>query len=421
MRSTAMKKLLFIVLPLILGVLALVAVLYSKRVRDAPPTPLALKPDLVIQGGQVRVSGTGFFPDEPVQVSVLADGAGSVGGEIRETRASLGGTVDSASIVLPDNVTSGEHHLAATGLVSGRRSLATVYVRARAPWLTIQSGDLKPRAPIGLIVGGFAESEPVKVSIRPAKKPQASATPPPDGPHDLGTLSTDRVGNSTFSRYKIPYRTPGDFEVVAHGKISGQEVKQAITLSPYQPTFDLSPWSGPPGLRIQLNARGYAPGENVRIFVGNVTQASASVVADQYGNFWGAGKVPVPYDVMPGPLNVRAVGDDSGASTTRQFNVEHLKPWLELTTYAGAPSAPVQFSGGGWAAGEQVAFHIDSSRTPAVAYGQADGYGWLHYAGPVYVPKDALSKITFIAVGDRSHSVATATFTVVLPFGLRPE
>jgi hypothetical protein len=83
--------------------------------------------------------------------------------------------------------------------------------------------------------------------------------------------------------------------------------------------------------------------------------------------------------------------------------------------------APVEFSGGGWAAGEQVAFHIGSTRNPPVAVAVADAYGWLHYAGPVYVPRDAVNQVTFIAVGQRSHSAAKATFTVVLPFGLRPE
>ena len=47
--------------------------------------------------------------------------------------------------------------------------------------------------------------------------------------------------------------------------------------------------------------------------------------------------------------------------------------------------------------------------------GQADDDGWLRGAGPVTVPPDATRKVTFVAVGEQSHAVATATFTVSAP------
>jgi len=42
-------------------------------------------------------------------------------------------------------------------------------------------------------------------------------------------------------------------------------------------------------------------------------------------------------------------------------------------------------------------------------------------AGQVYVPNDVGDDVIFVAVGERSHLVAAATFKVVLPFGLRPS
>jgi hypothetical protein len=419
--AAAMKRAFVIGVPVLAGLVALGIALFTRHLRDAPATPLVLRPDLVVQDGQTRVSTTGFFPEEAVQISVKATSS-SASSPIRDVQAGVDGTIDAASVVLPDSLPSGEHELIATGMISGRRSRATVFVRAPSPWLTLESGDLKPRAPVGVIVGGFATNEPVAISIRPVPPSKSSPSPvPTESPRQLGVLSTDRVGNSRFTRFLIPYRDAGDVEIIAKGTSSLQEVKKSITLTPYQPTFDLSPWSGPPGLRFQLNARGYAPDESVDIYLGASAKPAATVVADQYGNFWGAGDVPVPYAAFSGPLDVRAVGRDSGASTTRQFSVQRPKPWLELTSYAGAPSAPVEFSGGGWAAGERVSFHLNTALSPAVIYGQADAYGWLHDAGPLYIPKDASNKLTIVAVGDSSHAWATATFTVVLPFGLRPE
>jgi hypothetical protein len=414
------KRVLLIGIPVLAGVAFAVA-LFTRHFRDAPATPLALQPDLVLQNGQTRVSTTGFFREETVQISV-EDTPGVTPRPVRDVEAGLDGTIEAASVVLPESLASGEHDLIANGLISGRRSTATVYVRAPSPWLTLESGDLKPRAPVGVIVGGFATNEPVTISIRSAPaKLGSSPSPPPESPRQLGILSTDRVGNSPFIRFQIPYRSTGDFELVATGASSLQEVNKSITLTPYQPTFDLSPWSGPPGLRVQLKVRGYAPGEDVDIFLGANAKAAATVVADQYGNFWGAGNVPVPVTAFGGPLDVRAIGRDSGATTSRQFNVQRPKPGLELTSYAGAPSAPVEFSGGGWAAGERVSFHLSSALSPALIYRTADAYGWLHDAGPQYIPKDATQKVLIVAVGDSSHVIATATFTVVLPFGLRPE
>jgi hypothetical protein len=52
--------------------------------------------------------------------------------------------------------------------------------------------------------------------------------------------------------------------------------------------------------------------------------------------------------------------------------------------------------------------------------GTADDNGWLKVATPVYVPNDAEDTVIFVAVGEQSHLVSAATFTVVLPFGLQP-
>jgi hypothetical protein len=412
------KKLL--ILPFVVAVAVGGAAFWMHRIQSAPPTPIELNPGLVVQGGQVRLSEDGFYPGEPVDITVVNGSGGNATVPVREAQASLQGSLDATSVILPDSLPSGSHEVNVVGTLSGRRNHVTVWVRAPAPWLTIGPGDLKPKAPISLIVGGFAAGEPVQITMKPDPKATTPTTSPPATPQTLGTLTTDRVGNSAFSTVKVPFKEAGDYQIIAQGSTSHLQLKKSVSLSPYSPTFDLSPWYGPPGLKIQLNARGYAPGESVGIYVGGSQAAVASVVADKYGNFWGAGNVIIPYNVLAGPLDIRAVGTESGATATRQFNVSRPKPWLELTTYYGAPSAPVEFSGGGWAAGEQIEFHLGSLKSPAVATGQADAYGWLHDAGPVYVPRDATDQVVFVAVGQQSHAIATATFKVVHPFGLYP-
>jgi hypothetical protein len=159
----------------------------------------------------------------------------------------------------------------------------------------------------------------------------------------------------------------------------------------------------------------------VHVAFGGPTVEAAVVQADADGNLWGAGPVRVPPTALRGPLVVVLTGEDSGASARPEFGVLETKPWLELTTWWGAPGVPVGFGGGGWIGGEHVTFHVGSSAAPTLAEAQADDYGWLHTSGTAYVPRDADTDVTFIAAGDQSHTTASATYKVVFPFDLRPH
>lgn len=375
---------------------------------------VALEQNPVRQGGQVRVSGGGFYPLEPVSIQVTKQKAGSKTLNLGQIHATSRGSLAASYVALPQNLASGAHTLRAVGEVSHRQSTVVLYVRAPAPWVTLGSSEAKPRAELGLIAGGFAPGEHLRVSLAPPKGSSAVKA------SNLADLPTDRVGNTAWVQVRLPLVPPGHYQIVVRGESSGQELKKSLDLKPYQPSLQLSPWAGPPGTKVQLNARGFEPGEKVQVYLGGSAKSVATVVADRYGNLWGAGPVKMPYSDAATTLTVKLVGTDSKAWTEADFKVLKPKPWLQLTQYWGAPGGSVEFSGGGWAAGERIAFHIGSAKSPAVAYGTADDYGWLHNAGPVTVPKDAIYQITFVAVGESSHSVATATFKIVLPFGISP-
>jgi hypothetical protein len=170
---------------------------------------------------------------------------------------------------------------------------------------------------------------------------------------------------------------------------------------------------------VQLNAHGFAPNEPVHVALGG-TQDSTPLQADEDGNLWGAGPFHIPQSAPSGGLTIDLSGGDSGATTTAEFKVLDPKPWLELTSWSGAPGAPVGFGGGGWIGGEQVSIHIGAATSPAVASEVADDGGWLKGADQVYIPNDVDDDVIFVAVGDKSHIAAAATFKVVFPFGLRP-
>ncbi|MGH2457441.1 MAG: hypothetical protein ACRDIY_01075 [Chloroflexota bacterium] len=385
--------------------------------RAPGPGPSRLDPNPVRQGSQVRVSVTGFLPLEPLSMVVSEKQSGGPSLSLGVVPASTDGGLDQVYVALPDDLASGSHQVTIEGQVSGRQSTAVVYVRAKTPWATLASGESKPRAELGLVAGGFQPGETVSVLFSP---PQGAKPSRPATTHRLANLPTDRVGNTTWTLVRLPLVKPGAYSLLVKGNSSGAELRKDLTLSAYQPSVELSPWAGPPGIKVKLNAKGFEPGEKVGVYLGAATASAAKLVADRDGDLWGAGPVTIPYVSGLAPLTIDLVGEDSTARTSAQFRVLAPKPWLELTQYWGAPGGSVEFSGGGWAGGERIAFHVGSVKSPPVAYGQADDYGWLHNAGPATIPKAATYQVTFVAEGESSHSIATATFKIVLPFGISP-
>jgi len=375
---------------------------------------LALSPLPVQQGGQVLVSGRGFSPGEVVALSAAKAAAGAEVLALGESTASASGTIDAVPLALPDELQSGPHAIEGLGMTSGRRSTGTLWVRAREPWLVLSAYEVRPNGELGLIAGGF---EP-QASVRGTLEPRSDHALPNV---ELFTTPTDQVGNTEWVSVKVPLTAPGAYSVVLRGASAGQELRRNMDVIPLKPNVELSPWAGLPGIPVQLNGRGFAPNERVHVGWGAASNEAGVLQADQEGNMWGAGPIRVPQGALTGPLNMVFVGEDSGATASSEFKVLEVKPWLELTSWSGAPGVQVGFGGGGWAAGEAVSFYVGSSGGPVVGAGQADDWGWLKTTGPAIVPADAELDVTFVAVGERSHAVATAKYTLVFPFDLRPS
>ena len=380
----------------------------------APAALLAIKPQPAPQSGQVEVSGSGFDAGESISIS-----AGKTA-DVHSDKLPLANAVAGADgalipivLTLPDDLQSGAHALEATGQTSGRRGTATLWVRAPQPWLVLESYDVPQYGDVGLVAGGFEPMDQVDVSLQPAGGASGPSV-------DLVTLPTDQAGNAVWTQLKLPRVAAGSYTMVLHGQASAADLRREVHVTPLKPIIELSPWAGPPGVPVQLSVRGFGPGERIHASVGGA-QDPAQLQADEYGNLWGAGPIRIPQSAAAGTLALNLVGEESGATSTAEFKVLEAKPWLELTTWSGAPGAPVGFGGGGWIGGERVSIHLGSATNPAQSSGTADDNGWLKAAGQVYVPNDiAEDDVIFVAVGEQSHLVAAATFKVVFPFGLRP-
>jgi hypothetical protein len=376
-----------------------------------PAALLAIDPQPAPQSGQVHISGTGFEANESVEISVgkTADAATAML-TVANATTTGDGSFQPVTLTLADELQSGAHAIAAVGQTSGRRSAATLWVRAPQPWLVLDTYDVPQYGDLGLVAGGFEPMDQVQVSLDPGANGSSV---------QLVNLTTDQAGNAVWTQLKLPKVAAGTYAMVLHGQANGAELRRDIHVTVLKPTVELSPWAGPPGVSVQINARGFGPSEQVHVSFGGMPDPT-TLTADEYGNLWGAGPVHIPQSAPAGALALNLVGADSGAKASPEFKVLDPKPWLELTAWSGAPGAPVGFGGGGWIAGERVSIHMGSATSPAQSTGAGDDGGWLKGAGQVYIPNDVGDDVIFVAVGEQSHLVAAATFKVVLPFGLRP-
>jgi hypothetical protein len=374
-----------------------------------PTAQLAINPQPAPQSGQVQISGTGFGPNEQVSISVA---------ETENAMLPLGtattqpdGAFPATALTLPDQLMSGSHALRAIGQTSARLSTGTLWIRAPQPWLVLDSYDVPQYGDLGLVAGGFQPMDQVQVSLAP---PSGEAV-------QLTSFDTDQAGNGQWLQTKLPRTQAGTFNLVLRGVADTSELRREVHITPLKPVVELSPWAGPPGLPVQVNVRGFAPGERVQISAGMSTASVVTANADEYGDLWGAGPVRIPQNAEAGAVTLNLKGDDSGATASAEFKVLPPKPWLELTNWFGAPGAPVGFGGGGWIAGERVTVHMGSATNAAIAETVTDDGGWLKGAAQIYIPLDVNDNVMFVAVGDQSHLICAATFTVVFPFGLHPQ
>jgi hypothetical protein len=382
-----------------------------------PPAPvlavaIAITPQPAPQSGQAQVSGTGFAAGEAIGITV-ARTADADQLALANAIAADDGSFGPVTLSLPDELQSGAHAIQAVGQTSGRQGTGTLWIRAPQPWLVLNSYDVPQYGDVGLVAGGFEPMDQVQVSLEPASGTTGEAV-------SLVTLTTDQAGNADWAQVKLPRLSAGTYTIVLRGQASAAELRRELHVTPLKPTVELSPWAGPPGVPVQFNARGFAPGERVDASVSG-SQDPTVLQADGDGNLWGAGPLRIPQTAPSGPLTLNLTGEDSGATASPEFKVLDPKPWLELTSWSGAPGAPVGFGGGGWIGDERVTIHIGNPNSPVLADGAADDNGWLKAVPQVYVPNDVDDAVIFVAVGDQSHLVAAATFKVVFPFGLHPS
>jgi hypothetical protein len=188
--------------------------------------------------------------------------------------------------------------------------------------------------------------------------------------------------------FNSPATPPGDVcQPTSFTPGGGPDLNGSFTLHVFPAaTLSLSGSTGSPGASVTVVGSGFAAGETVVIFAGQLGSSPiGSAVTDATGSFTATVREPqYPY----GPSAFFGLGRSSGELGASSFFVE---PSLAAIPASGEPGSTVALEGAGFGAGETVSVYWNNPRTlvgTAVANGEGSFVGGtaLNITIPVSAP-----------------------------------
>jgi hypothetical protein len=177
------------------------------------------------------------------------------------------------------------------------------------------------------------------------------------------------------------------------------------------PTVHLDTYTGKPTHTFSFGGSGFAPGEQVDVFLGpRTSDPLASLSADDQGDIESQ-NTTVPF-LSPGDYNLTFVGHSSQSPVSVGFNVQGFAPWVVLDNYALAPRSGLGFHGEDYVPGELVQVYLNSRLSQPITQVTADSNGHFAISNAFALP-DLTGNNQLIFVGQQSQTEVTATFAVV--------
>lgn len=354
---------------------------------------IVLNPGQVSPGGYVAVDGDGFRPRSAVTLVIRGGRHGSqtVVGHGMTTRDGLLTT----SFTMPMTVTGGSK-----AAVVAEQAGAPV---ASAPLTTpggvgtvsiVGKAAGKPGNVITFSARGFGPGETVN-----AYWGRTAGTP-------AATLTADGSGSIGRASIRVGVAPVGNTTLVLVGTRTHTTATAPYLMLGLYPTTVSHPYAARPGKPITFTGSGFAPGEQVLIYLNAARGVPAlTATADSTGNF-STGFV-VPFG-LKGGNRLTAIGSQSRASTTSGFTVLPFSPSAQPSTYSALPGTSVSFYAIGFAPNEVVLVYIggQGGTGQLVSAFRVNAQGKASAAGHYVVTSGEGPALHFTLVG--KHSGATA-------------
>jgi len=307
---------------------------------------LTLTPTIVMPGGSLRASGSGFRPNE--SVSLRLDG---VGGPVLATaQATSAGALPPTSLTIPAGTLTGAAGVYAVGGDGRLVSRAVVQVVA---------GSL-------VLSPGYGQVGDTLTASLDGAGPGYSFTLLLDGVSVGGLYSYNSASNTTSGTFVIPAGTaPGQHTVQAVNTDSQMTVAGSLRVY----GLVAAPAQGPPGTAVTVAGAGFAPGEPLTATLGSGAGAVGATTAADANGVARPVTLTVPAAAPLGSLGVTLAGAGGEAATGR-FVVSAST--LAVSPTVGQAGDAVIVSANGFAPNESIGVSFDRT---SLTYVQADDNG----------------------------------------------
>lgn len=364
---------------------------------------ILVNPGLVGPGGQVAVQGSGFHPSTSVAVWLEGQHS-SKGTVVAHAMASKYGTLN-AGFTMPGSMTGATATVVAQQGGGGETATAQIVTPIGVGRITIDGKAAgKPGDTATVSASGFGPGEKIDVYWG-----RVAGTP-------VATVSADGSGSIGESSVPVGVAPVGPTTLV----LVGQKTKTTAS-APYQmlglyPVIQPHPYAVQAGHSATLNGSGFAPGEQVLIYL-NAASGAPALTATASSNGSLSVSFVVPFG-LKGSQTLTAIGDESRAAVDSGFDVLPYSPVAEASTYGAMPGTSISFYASGFAANEVVMVYLGRGQGNSgqmVSAFRVNSKGSAAAAGNYVIPNGAGPGLYFTMVGQQSGGSATAKVSVTAP------
>jgi len=364
---------------------------------------ILVNPGLVAPGGVVSVQGSGF--DRSTSVAVwLRPPHSSKGTLVTHGITSKYGTLNTG-FTMPASMTGATEDVVAQQAGGAKTAIAQIVAPTGVGRVVIDGKSAgKPGDTVTISASGFGPGEKVDVFWG-----RVAGTP-------AATLTADGGGSIGQASVPVGVAPTGPTTLV----LAGEKTKTTAT-APYQmlglyPVLAPHPYAVQAGHSVNLSGRGFAPGEQVLLYLNAASGTPAMTATANSGGSLSLSFM-VPFG-LKGNQTLIAIGDESRAAVNSGFDILPYTPSAQASTYGALPGTTISFYARGFAAHEVVEVYLGRGQGNSgqlVSAFRVDGHGNAAAAGKYVIPNGTGPALYFALVGHQSGGTAAAKVSVTTP------
>lgn len=313
------------------------------------------------------VRGQGYAPGETVNFSIN----GAKGGQ---ATADGSGNFANCSFIIP-NLASGTYQLHGIGRSSGADAVYYFYIGGFYPSAGPDNYYLLPGDTLTFSGSGFAAGETVSILYNGSQV--GSFTVPNSG--SFSAAGGVVIDNSLAGGVRIFH---------LHSSVTGADIALMVTIGTFNGAVSPSSYYLLPGQTLSFSGSGFAPGEAVKVFLGNNSAPLETFSADSSGGFSGAGGFVIASNLAGTTQHVIVKGASSNTQAALDIAVQGFYAQLTPSAYFVLPGQHFTVAGSGFGSHETVQLTLNGGGTVSTT---TDAGGAFTAAGPFTAPFSANS------------------------------